>query len=214
MTLGLDAYLIVGALLFAAGVVAVLSRRNAIAVLIGIELMLNAANVNLVAFDRFGHRRHRGPGVRALRAGDRRRGGRRGPRHHPERLRHPRPHRRRPGGSAEGVGRACSRSPSSACWPRSSGSSSSTSSGGGCPGKGDLVDGLHDRRLARVRDLDRRGAARRRRTAPRVDRVVRAGRRRRRRRGRSASSWTASRPRCSSSSASSPSSSTSSAWAT
>jgi NADH-quinone oxidoreductase subunit K len=54
MTVGLDAYLFVGALLFAAGVVAVLSRRNAIAVLIGIELMLNAANVNLVAFDKFG----------------------------------------------------------------------------------------------------------------------------------------------------------------
>lgn len=54
MTVGLEAYLIVGALLFAAGVVAVLSRRNAIAVLIGIELMLNAANVNLIAFDRFG----------------------------------------------------------------------------------------------------------------------------------------------------------------
>lgn len=54
MTVGLEAYLIVGALLFATGVVAVLSRRNAIAVLIGIELMLNAANVNLVAFDRFG----------------------------------------------------------------------------------------------------------------------------------------------------------------
>ena len=54
MTVGLEAYLILGALLFAAGVVAVLSRRNAVAVLIGIELILNAANVNLVAFDRFG----------------------------------------------------------------------------------------------------------------------------------------------------------------
>jgi NADH-quinone oxidoreductase subunit K len=54
MTIGLEAYLLVGALLFSAGVVAVLSRRNAVAVLIGIELMLNAANVNLVAFDRFG----------------------------------------------------------------------------------------------------------------------------------------------------------------
>jgi NADH-quinone oxidoreductase subunit K len=54
VTLGLEAYLFVGALLFTAGVIAVLSRRNAIAVLIGIELMLNAANVNLVAFDRFG----------------------------------------------------------------------------------------------------------------------------------------------------------------
>jgi NADH:ubiquinone oxidoreductase subunit K len=54
MTVGLEAYLVVGALLFVAGLVAVLSRRNAVAVLIGIELMLNAANVNLVAFDRFG----------------------------------------------------------------------------------------------------------------------------------------------------------------
>ena len=54
MTFGLEAYLLVGALLFATGVLAVLSRRNAVAVLIGIELMLNAANVNLVAFDRFG----------------------------------------------------------------------------------------------------------------------------------------------------------------
>jgi len=53
VTIGLNAYLVVGALLFAAGIVAVLSRRNAVAVLIGIELMLNAANVNLVAFDRF-----------------------------------------------------------------------------------------------------------------------------------------------------------------
>jgi len=50
----LQACLIVGALLFTAGIVAVLSRRNAIAILIGVELMLNAANLNLVAFDRFG----------------------------------------------------------------------------------------------------------------------------------------------------------------
>ena len=53
MTIGLEAYLILGALLFAAGLIAVLSRRNAVAVLVGIELMLNAANVNLVAFDHF-----------------------------------------------------------------------------------------------------------------------------------------------------------------
>jgi NADH-quinone oxidoreductase subunit K len=51
---GLDAYLMVAAALFATGVVTVLARRNAVAVLIGIELMLNAANINLVAFDRFG----------------------------------------------------------------------------------------------------------------------------------------------------------------
>ena len=51
---GLHHYLLVGAVLFCAGLVAVMSRRNAVAILIGIELMLNAANVNLVAFDRFG----------------------------------------------------------------------------------------------------------------------------------------------------------------
>ena len=54
MTVGLPLYLAVGATLFSAGVVTVLVRRNAVAILIGIELMLNAANVNLVAFDRFG----------------------------------------------------------------------------------------------------------------------------------------------------------------
>jgi len=53
LTIGLQHYLTVGAALFCAGLVAVLSRRNAVAILIGIELMLNAANVNLVAFDHF-----------------------------------------------------------------------------------------------------------------------------------------------------------------
>ena len=51
--IGLQHYLLLGAALFCAGLVAVLSRRNAVAILIGIELMLNAANVNLVAFDHF-----------------------------------------------------------------------------------------------------------------------------------------------------------------
>jgi NADH-quinone oxidoreductase subunit K len=52
----LQSYLVVGAALFCAGLVTVLSRRNAVAILIGIELMLNAANLNLVAFDRYrGH---------------------------------------------------------------------------------------------------------------------------------------------------------------
>jgi NADH-quinone oxidoreductase subunit K len=54
VTVGLTHYLMVAAALFSVGVVTVLARRNAVAVLIGIELMLNAANVNLVAFDRFG----------------------------------------------------------------------------------------------------------------------------------------------------------------
>jgi NADH-quinone oxidoreductase subunit K len=46
-------WLIVAAALFCIGLYGVLSRRNAIAVLMGIELMLNAVNVNLVAFWRY-----------------------------------------------------------------------------------------------------------------------------------------------------------------
>src|SRR4051812_8969796 len=50
----LSGYLILSALLFAIGLAGALVRRNAIMVLIGIELMLNAANLNFVAFWRFG----------------------------------------------------------------------------------------------------------------------------------------------------------------
>jgi NADH:ubiquinone oxidoreductase subunit K len=50
----LNAYLIVSALLFAIGLGGALTRRNAIIVLIGIELMLNAANLNFIAFWRYG----------------------------------------------------------------------------------------------------------------------------------------------------------------
>jgi NADH-quinone oxidoreductase subunit K len=51
----IHAYLIVSGALFAIGLLGVLVRRNAIAVLLGIELMLNAANINFVAFWRYGH---------------------------------------------------------------------------------------------------------------------------------------------------------------
>lgn len=47
-------YLVVAAGLFSIGMFGVLSRRNAIAILMGIELMLNAVNINLVAFWRYG----------------------------------------------------------------------------------------------------------------------------------------------------------------
>ncbi len=47
------AYLLVAAALFCTGVYVVLARRNAIAILMGVELMLNAVNINLVAFWRF-----------------------------------------------------------------------------------------------------------------------------------------------------------------
>jgi NADH-quinone oxidoreductase subunit K len=46
-------YLMVAASLFCIGVYGVLARRNAIAILMGIELMLNAVNINLVAFWRY-----------------------------------------------------------------------------------------------------------------------------------------------------------------
>lgn len=46
-------YLILGALLFSIGIYGVLARRNAVAILMGIELMLNAVNINLVAFWRY-----------------------------------------------------------------------------------------------------------------------------------------------------------------
>lgn len=47
-------YLALAAFVFSAGLYAALARRNAIAVLIGIELMLNAVNINLIAFWRYG----------------------------------------------------------------------------------------------------------------------------------------------------------------
>jgi NAD(P)H-quinone oxidoreductase subunit 4L len=52
-SIGLENFLIVGALLFAIGLYLVLAKRNAVAILMGIELMLNAVNLTLVAFSRF-----------------------------------------------------------------------------------------------------------------------------------------------------------------
>jgi len=49
----LEVYLLVGAVLFVLGLFAVITRKNAIAVLMGVELILNAANINFVAFSRF-----------------------------------------------------------------------------------------------------------------------------------------------------------------
>lgn len=51
--LGLTPFLLLSAFLFACGVTCVAVKRNAIGVLMGVELILNAANVNLVAFARF-----------------------------------------------------------------------------------------------------------------------------------------------------------------
>jgi NADH-quinone oxidoreductase subunit K len=46
-------FLIVSAILFALGLYAIITRKNAILVLMGVELVLNAANVNLIAFSRY-----------------------------------------------------------------------------------------------------------------------------------------------------------------
>ncbi len=53
MHVGLSHFLVLGAVLFAAGLYCVLTRRNAIGVLLGVELILNGANVNLAAFSHY-----------------------------------------------------------------------------------------------------------------------------------------------------------------
>ena len=52
-SIGLNEYLLVGAVLFVTGVVCMATKRNAIGVLMGVELVLNGANVNFVAFSRY-----------------------------------------------------------------------------------------------------------------------------------------------------------------
>ena len=51
--MALNQYLILSAFLFCCGVYGVLARRNGVLVLLSVELMLNAVNINLVAFARF-----------------------------------------------------------------------------------------------------------------------------------------------------------------
>jgi NADH-quinone oxidoreductase subunit K len=51
--MGLQAYLLLAATVFAIGLFGVMTRRNTVGILLGIELMLNAVNINLVAFSRF-----------------------------------------------------------------------------------------------------------------------------------------------------------------
>ncbi len=50
---GLHHFLALGAVLFVLGLIGVVSRKNAVGILISIELILNAANINLVAFSRY-----------------------------------------------------------------------------------------------------------------------------------------------------------------
>ncbi|WP_455377452.1 NADH-quinone oxidoreductase subunit NuoK [Petrachloros mirabilis] len=55
MTVPLNYYLILSAIVFLTGVVGVLMRRNIIIILLSIELMLNATNINFVAFSEYFH---------------------------------------------------------------------------------------------------------------------------------------------------------------
>ena len=63
MTPALHLFLIVSAALFCIGLLAALSRRHAIFILIGIEMMLAAANLNFIAFWRFGPQPQQPTGV-------------------------------------------------------------------------------------------------------------------------------------------------------
>ena len=52
---GLNHFLIVSTILFCFGIFGIVTRKNAVMVLMGIELILNAANINFVAFARYGN---------------------------------------------------------------------------------------------------------------------------------------------------------------
>jgi NADH:ubiquinone oxidoreductase subunit K len=56
--IGLQHYLTLGAVMFVCGLLTIMVKRNAIGILMGVELVLNAANVNLVAFNHFVWSRH------------------------------------------------------------------------------------------------------------------------------------------------------------
>jgi NADH:ubiquinone oxidoreductase subunit K len=53
MTADLNSYLLIGAVLFVCGVICMATKRNAIGILMGVELVLNGANVNFVAFSKY-----------------------------------------------------------------------------------------------------------------------------------------------------------------
>lgn len=54
MEIGLTHFLVVSAILFGLGIFGIITRKNAIMVLMGLELILNSANINFIAFARFG----------------------------------------------------------------------------------------------------------------------------------------------------------------
>ncbi|MBX3044319.1 MAG: NADH-quinone oxidoreductase subunit NuoK [Candidatus Kapabacteria bacterium] len=54
MEIGLNHYLIISAILFALGLFGIITRKNAIMVLMSMELILNSANINFIAFAKYG----------------------------------------------------------------------------------------------------------------------------------------------------------------
>ncbi|MCF8267768.1 MAG: NADH-quinone oxidoreductase subunit NuoK [Ignavibacteriales bacterium] len=55
MSVGLTHFLVLSSLLFSLGIYGILTRKNAVLVLMGVELVLNSANINFIAFSRFGN---------------------------------------------------------------------------------------------------------------------------------------------------------------
>ena len=51
----IEPYLMLASILFSFGIYAVITRKNAVAILMGIELILNSANINFITFNRFGN---------------------------------------------------------------------------------------------------------------------------------------------------------------
>ena len=52
---GLNQYLVISSILFCLGIFGIITRKNAVMVLMGIELILNSANINFIAFARYGN---------------------------------------------------------------------------------------------------------------------------------------------------------------
>lgn len=55
LSVGLSHFLVLSSVLFSLGIYAVITRKNAVMVLMGLELILNSANINFIAFSRFGN---------------------------------------------------------------------------------------------------------------------------------------------------------------
>ncbi len=53
--IGLNHFLVISIFLFSMGLFGIITRRNAVMVLMGVELILNAANINFIAFSKFGN---------------------------------------------------------------------------------------------------------------------------------------------------------------